>query len=1116
MFQFKNGTSYHARAETLVGKLYDPGPISATRIVTKHFGILERELEYRFYTHSHPYVGDLVQRLLEGSVKALQGADTEYDSSKTLASGEPRPVLYDEIFSATSYQPNSGATGVVKREPVQELDFDPNGPYAVYNWELFFHVPLTIAIHLSKNQRFEEAMRWFHYVFDPTDNTSGPTPERYWKVRPFRTTPVQMIEEILVNLAQPTDEELHRRTVDSIEAWKDHPFRPHVIARQRPSAYMFKAVFSYLDNLVAWGDSLFRQDTRESINEALQIYVIAANVLGPKPQAVPKKGSTGPQTYAALRGKWRELGSVLVDIESDIPFDIGPVPLGGATAEGARTLHSLGRTLYFCVPKNDKLISYWDTVADRLFKIRNSLNIRGIFRQLPLFEPPIDPALLARAAASGLDVAAVVSGASQPLSLVRFSLLLQKANEICQEVKSLGSHILSAMEKEDNEALAVLRARHEKSVLTLAEAVRYGQWQEAIKAREGVEKSIQNTAQRYIYYERLLGREEGQITLPTLDGLDGGALDKLKLTASEPDVTARRIDVDIAQGANAEGHVVSSHEKQEMEKLAAAQTAQDTAAALDAIAGVLRLLPEFGINILPFGCGGDVKYGGAAIAGALQIASGIARGVGARDSYEAGRAAKIGGYARREQDWAYQSNLAAGEITQLFRQLRAAQIREHVAEREWKNHQKQIENAQEVESFLTDETQGKKTNQGFYAWMKREAKGLHATCFDMAFEVARKAERALQHELGDPTASYIDGAYLAGREGLFAGEKLYLDLKRMELAYHELNQREYELTKHVSLLQFAPEALVALRATGKCQVVVPEEVFDLDGPGHYFRRIKTVSVSVPCIMGPYTSIGCKVVLLKSEVRRTAAVGDDGYASTGPEDSRFSTYYGGIQSIVTSSSQNDSGMFEANLRDERYLPFEGSGAISTWSIELPAEVPQFDLDTIADVVLHIRYTAREGGDLLRKQAVANTKKLLAEAKAAGSSRLFSVRHEFPGEWAKFKQVPISGATDYAELSFELLEEHYPFWSRGSIEQVHQLDLFAKSKKAVKVKAPEKAVKVKVPAGTVEDALGGQLGDLRVGRLSNVPLPTPTGKVTWLLSDNTMSDLFFVATWGKRRV
>ena len=41
-----------------------------------------------------------------------------------------------------------------------------------------------------------------------------------------------------------------------------------------------------------------------------------------------------------------------------------------------------------------------------------------------------------------------------------------------------------------------------------------------------------------------------------------------------------------------------------------------------------------------------------------------------------GRAAKLGSYARREQDWAFQSNLAAGEITQIFKQLRAAQIRE--------------------------------------------------------------------------------------------------------------------------------------------------------------------------------------------------------------------------------------------------------------------------------------------------------------------------------------------------------------------------------------------------------------------------------------------------------
>ena len=73
--------------------------------------------------------------------------------------------------------------------------------------------------------------------------------------------------------------------------------------------------------------------------------------------------------------------------------------------------------------------------------------------ELALFEPPIDPALLARAAAAGLHVGAIVNGLNQPLPLVRFQLLAQKAAEIVQEVKSLGNNLLSAMEKEDGRSL---------------------------------------------------------------------------------------------------------------------------------------------------------------------------------------------------------------------------------------------------------------------------------------------------------------------------------------------------------------------------------------------------------------------------------------------------------------------------------------------------------------------------------------------------------------------------------------------------------------------------------------------------------------------------------------
>ena len=41
-----------------------------------------------------------------------------------------------------------------------------------------------------------------------------------------------------------------------------------------------------------------------------------------------------------------------------------------------------------------------------------------------------------------------------------------------------------------------------------------------------------------------------------------------------------------------------------------------------------------------------------------------------RLTYEATRAGKIGAYARREQEWAFQSNVAAGEINQVYKHVR--------------------------------------------------------------------------------------------------------------------------------------------------------------------------------------------------------------------------------------------------------------------------------------------------------------------------------------------------------------------------------------------------------------------------------------------------------------
>mgnify|MGYP001793133692 CR=1 FL=1 len=274
---FHGSRSHQIDSNVLNGSGWRPG-LRKTTIVQS------RDLEYQFYLHSHPYILELVQRLVRQSISGLQSIDTESTNTTENTPKNSEYILYEDFFQE-AYQPNNKL--IDSNHPVKDLDFSVSGAYSAYNWELFFHIPITVAIHLSKNQRFEEAQQWFHYIFDPTDDSDGPTPERFWKVKPFQTTDVESVERILVNLQTQEDSKLLEDTLASINAWKNRPFQPHVVSRYRQTAYMMKTVMAYLDNLLDWGDSLFQQDTVESINEATQVYVMAANILGRRPQAIP-------------------------------------------------------------------------------------------------------------------------------------------------------------------------------------------------------------------------------------------------------------------------------------------------------------------------------------------------------------------------------------------------------------------------------------------------------------------------------------------------------------------------------------------------------------------------------------------------------------------------------------------------------------------------------------------------------------------------------------------------------------------------------------------------------------------------------------------------------------
>lgn len=266
-------------------------------------------------------------------------------------------------------------------------------------------------------------------------------------------------------------------------------------------------------------------------------------------------------------------------------------------------------------------------------------------------------------------------------------------------------------------------------------------------------------------------------------------------------------------------------------------------------------------------------------------------------------------------------------------------------------------------------------------------------------------------------------------------------------------------------------------------------------------------------------MNCTLTLLKSSIRTTSVVGEQ-YARVDAEDARFSDHFGSLQGIVTSSAQNDSGLFEANVRDERYLPFEHSGTVSEWQLQLPADPSkkdpaQFDYDTISDVILHVRYTAREGGGLLRAGALAHIKTLIAEAQAVGSLRLFSVRQEFPAEWARFQsQTP--AADQRFKLSLALRPEHYPFWSQGRLTGVSRVDVLARSAAPAvpgAISIADKADKNDGTAKTVTLAKDASLGNLLVGRLESSSLPAaPTGQLELFFDDATLRDVWLGVSWN----
>lgn len=964
----------------------------------------------------------IVERVSTGAINPISHAMTfgGIDSALELTIQQPpvtinRPFSYLMPTTTSLVAPLQGSV-IIPPSIITNQEVDFTGPYGMYYWELFFHTPFLVASMLNANQQFADAESWMQYIFNPTTQNQyltrevfiqkrpldidpslmdnyytilGTTPNQYidsqgrvtdlapkatpytinlllglssmdkateilnllnnyyvmtpqmraWQFDPFRNYNVQTLLQNLNNCAQ-------------IAIYNDDPFDPDAIARLRIGAYEKTIMMKYIDNLLDWGDFEFAQYSWESITMARMYYTYASDLLGPKPVNLGSTETVLPVTFQDIAAKYQngEIPEFLIDMEHmSSPGVIVPV-----TANITKPYNDLG--YYFCIPENDVLEAYWDRVNDRLYKIRNCLNIDGVAQPLPLFQPPLNPMDLVRAAAQGGNVLGVVNQQQQNISYYRFTYLIERAKAYTDLVSELGSSLLSALEKSDNEALAVLNLNQAKTILNMTMVIKNKQLEGLQNQLAGTQESLQSAQNRNLFYTTLL-----------------------------------------AAGYNAAENSSLAYMQSSIEM-------QEVIAGIQGVSIAGYLLP----CIFGFSDGG-MKFGDAINMGAqmLGTASQIM-------SQQSGSSSTVGQFQRRAEDWKLQQQTAQFDINQLQDQILSLQASIASSQQEIAIQQTSIDQNIELMTFY----QTKFTSKELYQWMISRISSVYFQAYKLALDTALTAQMGYQYEL-DRNDSYITFGYWDSlHKGLLAADGLKLSLSQLENAYTDNNKRRMEIEKTISLKTLNPEAFYAFTSgatQGDLMFSLTEELYDRDFPSQYCRRIKSVSVSIPAVVGPYQNIhatltqNTNLVVLKPDkdvvnyaIYQTAPQ-KSGTAPAQPNADALRQNWASSQQIALSKGVDDSGLFALSYDDPRYLPFEATGAVSSWTLSMPLETNQIDFSGISDVILTVRYTAKDGGSSFGRDV---TGLYTGTDKQYQNIRInsFDLNQAFANSWYKLFQTP----------------------------------------------------------------------------------------------------------------
>jgi hypothetical protein len=690
------------------------------------------------------------------------------------------------------------------------------------------------------------------------------------------------------------------------------PINPDTQAYADPELYQ-KAVFTaYVSNLVAQGDAWYRQLTRDALAQARIMYNQAATLLGPRPDTAISRSWT-PRTLSELVSS----PSSLRAFERRMSLrNTAALPALRAANHGS--LRDADNAA-FTAPLNDVLLGYWDALDARLYNLRHNLTVDGKPMSLALYAPPADPTTLLTQRAPGGTLSGGGNGAQLVVPPYRFSAVLPRAYNAVSTLSRFGESLLSLLERGE---------------------------------RAGQEELAQ---------QQMLDMSSYVLTLQQ-QSIDGLKADRTALLASQATATQRRDYYGERYDEN-----ISAGEQRAMDLNIESRDASLAAQAFHTLGGALQLAP----TVFGMACGNLDPGAPANAIGTLLSLKATATG------HDAMRLEQTENYRRRRQEWGHIRDQAGGEIQALNRQLEALDVRLRSAQTALEQEKTRQAQTQAMLTWL----KSRFTQATLYQWLSGQLSALYYQAYDAVVSLCLSAQACWQYELGDFTTTFIQtGAWNDHYRGLLVGETLQLNLQQMESAWLTRNERRLDIVRTVSLKNWVDEKdWNKFKASGSLDFSLTEKLFDDDYAGHYLRTLKTVTVTLPTLLGPYQDVKATLTqtgsttVLRANAGAVAAL-INGRVSDAPAGTLVQNLRAS-QQVALSGGMNDAGVFELQFSDERYLPFEGTGAVSGWTLSFPRATEETLnggkklaaddgqtalLAALDDVIVRVHYTACDGG------------------------------------------------------------------------------------------------------------------------------------------------------------